>query len=255
MAQWRDTGVSAEVAYETSFGELPAGTTYLHYPPLPATEMEAKSVDLRKNVTTVKRKDGTEVKALQVDNQTFQVTTQYTSSSGYMPTLLPVFLDPELLDVTKYDLPLYNGLIRRVSQKGLYAEYNKRTAKGAAAWKAELAALSEADDTYSRSTTRMRYGYSVGRVSGPMLVASRVWQDALQLELSSKNTALAELIETAIVQGDNSSNANQFSGFSTLVTTNTTDKSSTTITIQNIRDMIRTCREAKGHPNLFVTVF
>jgi hypothetical protein len=170
-----------------------------------------------------------------------------------MPTLLPVYLDPELTDVCRKDFPLYSGLIKKVTNRGLFAEYNKVTTRSTAAWKAQLAALDESDDTYTRATTLMKFAYAIGRISGPMLIASQVWKDALALEVMNKRYALAQLIETAIIEGNAGSDADSFSGFSTLVTTNTTNMSSTKITIEQLRLMIRTCRLANGHPDLFVT--
>jgi hypothetical protein len=99
----------------------------------------------------------------------------------------------------------------------------------------------------------MKFAYAIGRISGPMLIASQVWKDALALEVMNKRYALAQLIETAIIEGNAGSDADSFSGFSTLVTTNTTNMSSTKITIEQLRLMIRTCRLANGHPDLFVT--
>jgi len=242
-----DGSVVAAAAYQASFGDLPDRTVYKHFPPT-KDAVGGRNID----ATVESKSTKFEVKALTTDGQVYATGTSYTSTSGSLPTLLPIYLDPTITDITRFKTPMYSGVLKKVTNRGLYADFNKLTAKGAAAFKAEDAALTEADDTYSRVTKPIKYIYSVGRVTGPMLAAMKEYQDAMRLEVTNKRQALAEHLEKQICRGT-ANDSNGFEGFVDLVTTNTTDASSATITIANMRTDIRTVREAYGNVDLIVT--
>src|SRR3972149_11499207 len=78
-------------------------------------------------------------------------TTLSTYSAGTLPVLIPVYVDPEIIDLTRRATPLVE-LIPRVTNYGRTAEYNQITALGSAKALPEDSALAEADDTYVRRT-------------------------------------------------------------------------------------------------------
>jgi len=80
--------------------------------------------------------------------------------------MIPIYVDPRLVDTTRKETPLVE-LIPRVTNQGMYAEYNKITAKGSAYTAAEDAALPDVSDTYDRASTAIKFLYSVGRITGP----------------------------------------------------------------------------------------
>jgi len=257
MVRFSNIGLSEgmeDVAYKSSFGDLPNKTVYKYYPPLSTDiEMTGKNIDLVKSASEGK----VEGKALTTVSDIYASGTSYTATSGSLPVMIPIYLDPQITDRTKFDTPLYNGLIKKVTNRGLYADYNVMTAKGAATFKAEDAALAEADDTYGRETKPIKFCYSVGRVTGPALAAMAEFVNARDLEVQNKHQALAEKLEKQICQGTNT-DATGFSGFYDLVTTNTADLSSTTVTLDKLRTGIRTARaptstRGLGHPDLIVT--
>jgi len=156
--------------------------------------------------------------------------------------MVPVFLDPRVVDVTRKFTPLVE-LIPRVTNQGLTADYNKITAKGAAFTAAEDAALSENDDTYDRASTAIKYLYSVGRVTGQAQAAYPSYilegfqptgaglgagspfspsgaPNAKQLEVLMKARSLREKEEDLIVNGDASTTATEFSGIVKLQSNN-----------------------------------
>ena len=243
-----------DAVYRSGFGNMPNKTVYKHYP----LKQETKAIDFVRDAWERKNLDKLEVKALTTTSQVFATGTNYYTTSGSVPTLIPIYLDPEIMDRTKWDTPLYNGLIKKVTNRGLYADYVYMSARGASAFKAEDAALPEADDTYSRAVTAIKFAYATGRISGPMLAASAEFQNMLQVEIANKHQSLAEMLEKQICQGTTGGDSGGFSGFLNLVSTNYTNLSSTTVTVAYLRTSLKTCRQPTssrgvGHPDLMVT--
>lgn len=208
-------------------------------------------------------------------------TTLSTYSAGTLPVLIPVYVDPEIVDLTRRATPLVE-LIPRVTNFGKTADYNQISVIASAQALGEDAALTEQDDTYVRRSIAIKYLYSVGRVTGPMFAASKQYLasggyvDALSLEVKNKTLALKRLEEAMILLGDsvtdwtepvNSttiSGANSFDGLYQLITdansngdggssSYKTDNAGANLTITQLRTAIRTCRTAGGEPNLIVT--
>jgi len=185
-----------------------------------------------------------------MQKQSIETTTGGAGTAGY--ALIPVYVDPEIVDQTRYLTPLVELIPRRAS-KGLTYDYNKITAKGGAKWKAEDAAQLEDTDTYDRGSVSMKYGYSVGRVTGPAIAAMRGYNDAMQLDLSVKTQALKELEEDTIINGDSSTYPTEYDGLINSITTNTTNKSSNYVTLADIRAELATTFNARGMVTLAVT--
>jgi hypothetical protein len=210
-------------------------------------------------------------------------TTLSTYSAGTLPVLIPVYVDPEIVDLTRRATPLVE-LIPRVTNYGRTADYNQITSISSGAFVPEDSALSDQNDSYTRRSVTIKYLVSVGRVTGPMFAASKQYLssggyvDALSLEVKNKTLALKRLEEAAILLGDattdwtepvNSSTitaAYSFDGLYNLITganasglalggssTYLTDMAGAAISIPKIREVIRKCRTAGGEPNLIVT--
>lgn len=257
-----------ELRYQVSFGNTPNKTTYLYCPPSwNEDEYKSQKIDRRPQIAEqVKSFLGLkpvteETKALTTTSPLFAIGTSYSSTSGSIPVLVPTIVDATLYDFTRRDTPLANGLIPRVTNYGLFADYIKRTALPSAKWKAEGAPVTSAESTYTRAAQPMKFMYATAEISGPLLITSRVWQSVLSLETEAQYRSLKELEENTIINGYPTSgdaggtytDANAFTGLINGITTNYTNKSGAMFTIQNLRDAIRTIREAKGHPNLIVT--
>ena len=207
-------------------------------------------------------------------------TTLATYAAGTLPVLIPVYVDPEIVDLTRRATPLVE-LIPRVTNYGKTADYNQISAIATAQVLAEDASMTEQNDTYVRKSQPVRYLYSIGRVTGPMFAASKQYLasggyvDALSLEVKNKTIAMKRLEEAMILLGDsvaawtepvNSTSmnaANSFDGLWQLISNANsngyggsssyrTDNAGTPITIAAIRTAIRTCRTAGGEPNLMV---
>lgn len=200
-------------------------------------------------------------------------------------SLIPIYVDPVIVDLTRRLTPLVE-LIPRVTNYGKTADYNQVTARGVVGFRTEDASLDEANDTYARRSTGIKYHYEVGRVTGPMLAASRQYLsnqyiDALNLEVRQKTVTFRYVEEDALLNGDatatrtayggaasggDASNyAAEFSGFHKLVTTNSNapiSGANTDVSIADLRKAVRLARTAgesttlgQGDPNLMVTDF
>lgn len=208
-------------------------------------------------------------------------TTLSTYAAGTLPVLIPVYVDPEIVDLTRRATPLVE-LIPRVTNYGKQADYNQITSIGTAQALAEDSSVTEQNDAYTRRSVSIRYLYSVGRVTGPMFAASKQYLasggyvDAVSLEVKNKTLALKRLEEAMILLGDSQTNwvepvnsttiiaANSYDGLWNLIsnanscnlggsTSYRTDLAGVAISLTAIRTAIRTCRTAGGEPNLVVT--
>jgi len=200
------------------------------------------------------------------------------AAAGTLPVLIPVYVDPEIVDLTRRATPLVE-LIPRVTNYGKTADYNQITAIATAQVLGEDAAVTEQEDSYTRRSVLVKYLYSVGRVTGPMFAASKQYLsaggyvDALSLEVKNKTLAMKRLEEAMILLGDTNadwtepvngttmSSTNSYDGLwrligSTVVggsTSYRTDNAGAAISISAIRTAIRTSRTSGGEPNLLVT--
>jgi len=207
-------------------------------------------------------------------------TTLSTYAAGTLPVLIPVYVDPEIVDLTRRATPLVE-LIPRVTNYGKTADYNQITVITSAQALAEDASLTEQNDTYVRRSISIRYLYSVGRVTGPMFAASKQflasggYVDALSLEVKNKTIALKRLEESMLLLGDSQTNwtepvnsttitaANSYDGLYQLITNANsngfggnssyrTDMAGAALSISKLRIGIRTARTSGGEPNLIV---
>jgi hypothetical protein len=242
-----------QLTYQMSFGNMPHGTVYLDR--LSGFFDQAKSIDRREDIKQ-------EIKALTTSSNLFATGTNYTSTSGSIPVLVPTVVDSNLYDVTFRKTPLASGLLPRVTNNGLFADYVARTALSTAKWRAESGALPSAESTYTRYAKAMSFCYAVAELSGPLMVASQVWQNALKNETEGQYRSLKELEENTIINGNPTSadvsggvtDAKAFKGLINSITTNYTNGATTAkVTLASLRDAIRTIREAKGDPDLIVT--
>lgn len=175
--------------------------------------------------------------------------------------MIPVFLDPRIVDESRKRTPLVE-LFPRVTNLGMFADFNNITAKGAAFTAAEDGAFAETDDTIDRSSVPIKFLYSVGRVTGPALAGQPAFvldgfqgsgsglggsafgdvasPNAMQFRIITASRALKELEESLIVNGDASTTATEFSGIVKLQsTTNVVDLSSTALVFDDLEQAVQ----------------
>jgi len=191
-------------------------------------------------------------------------------TAGY--AMVPIFVDPRVTDTTRKYTPIVE-LVTRVTNQGMYADYNVITAKGGAFTAMEDAALNETNTTYDRNSTQIKFIYSVGRVTGPSIAAMPAWSlggltpaggatgafndqnatNAKQMEVLVKTREIREKEESLIINGDASSDATQFSGIIKLMsTTNTVGKSTSAMALDDIDTAIQNAFDDGGRPNLAI---
>jgi hypothetical protein len=232
-------------SYTKSFGSMPDGMCYLD---------AMKGYDMRKDI----RKGMMDVVKAQSISGLSAGTTDLS--------LIPIYVDPSIVDVTRRLTPLVE-LIPRVTNYGRTADFNQLTQRGYVGFRPEDAALNESDDTYVRSSVPIKFNYMVGRVTGPMLSASRQYLsaqyiDALNLEVRNKTISLRYNEENILVNGNAGTNPNEFTGILNYTGLQETDLTGAAISIADLRSIIRKARTAndsatlgQGDPNLIVTDF
>jgi len=109
------------------------------------------------------------------------IDTQTGGAGTAGTALIPVYVDPSVVDRTNRMTPLTELLPRR-AVRGLTYDYIPLTAKGGAQWNFEDAALADQVDTYNRTSVAIKFLYSVGRITGPSIAAMRGFIDPTALE-------------------------------------------------------------------------
>lgn len=200
------------------------------------------------NPSLDKRADGWSFKEAFEDVQKYTSTgTGGAGTAGY--ALIPVYVDPDIIDRTRREIPFIEMCARRAVQ-GLTYDYNAITTLTNAVTLAEDASLDDLTDVYDRFSTTMTYIYSTGRVSGPTIAARRGYVDALNLEVQNRTIGMKRYEDSLCLQATGTSP--EMSSLHDLITTNTTALSGA-LTISALRTEITQCRDAGGVINLLVT--
>jgi len=248
-----DSNVPNEFAvdglFQRSFGKtMPHGHIYMDV----LGDVEAKSRFNEKTQKEIKSMEMEVKAALQTDSPLFATGTNFSGTSGSIPVLHPIWVDEKLYDKTSRNYPLASGVIPRVANRGIFATVVKRTALPTAAWRAQGAAQPSDASTYSMSTVPIKAIYSAGELGG-LFMADNTWLDRVAMEKEAHMKAVTALLESTIISGNASTTPAGFSGFSTLVTTNTSNQSGNPIALSTIDTEIVACIEKNGDPDVIVT--
>jgi hypothetical protein len=197
------------------------------------------------------------------------------SLAGTGSNLVPVYVDPQIVDLTRKATPLVE-LVPRVANRGKSVDFNQITALGDVGFKPEDAPLADSSDTYARKTENIRFLYTVGRVTGPLMAASAEYIDSFSQEVLMKTKQLRYYEEHGLLNGVQSASsttgagvpfngsaydgllAQQAGSTTSNATTYTTDSNVTNgsalaLTIQQIRADITAARNNGGEPKLIIT--
>ncbi len=247
--------------YVVSFLDTPDCTIYSN-----PMGIQMKGVEYSGSTTV----DALREKLGQVALKALSTTAGGAGTAGF--AMVPISVDPRVVDVTRKYTPVVE-LVTRVTNQGMFADYNKLTAKGGAFTAAEDAALNETDTTYDRESTQIKFIYAIGRVTGPAIAAMPTWilegltsaggatgpfndavgTNAKQLEVLVKTREVREKEESLIINGDASTDATQFSGIVKLMgATNTVDKNTSAISLDDIDTAVQNAFDDGGRPNLAI---
>jgi len=236
-----------QAAYSTTFGNLKSKTRYWD---------PSSGMDLRQHAG---------LKALNTE-------TGGAGTAGF--AMIPVYLSPLVVDESRKRTPLVE-LLPRVTNLGMFADWNNIEEKGAGFTAAEDAAFGESDDTIDRHSIPIKFLYSVGRVTGPSQAAQPAFvlqgfqgtgsglggsafsdvnaPNAQQFRVLTAARAIKELEESLIVNGDASTDATEFSGIVKLQgTENVTDKSATALVLRDIDDTVQKAFDDGGNVKLAI---
>ena len=253
--------MEVEGTYFSSFGNLPSGTRY--YDPMNGLDKKSSAELVTKNNPVFKA---------------LETTSGGAGTAGY--ALVPVFVDPRLVDRSRKETPLAT-ILPRVTNRGITADYNVITAKGGAFTAAEDASLTETTTTYARESKSIKYLYAVGRVTGQAIAAipgynldsiqgtsdylgstfgSAAASNALQQEVLVKTREIKELEENLLINGNSTTsgvagnpNGSEFDGIISLQgTTNQLDLAAAALTLTSIDDAVKLAYDNGGRPNIAI---
>lgn len=252
-------------AYAQSFGAMRHGTAYQRVNVKSfATGKVSYEQDSREQLNS----------AFKVGLKAHNTQSGGAGTAGF--AMIPVYVDPKIVDITRKYTPLVEA-IPRVTNLGITADYNRITAKGGAYTAIEDAALPETNTTYERASTPIKYLYAVGRVTGQSQAAQPSYllmgmnpaggatgpfndataPNALQQEVLVKARELRELEENLLINGNATTsgiagnpNGTEFSGMVTLMgATNTVDKNTTALSLDDVSASVQKAFDAGGRPN------
>lgn len=243
-------------AYESSFGDMPEKKAYVN----PWMDVDARE----------ELKDAIEKGINKVNKKALSTSTGGSGTAGN--AMIPVYVDPRIIDTTRKYTPLVEA-IPRVTNQGLTADYNQITSKGNAVTASEDAALSDQTDSTTRKSKSIKFVYSVGRVTGPARASYPSYilegmqsegsglagstfspqsaPNAKQLKVILRSRALREKEEDLILNGDSSTDSTEFDGIvAQQSTTNQVDKSSSAVGYDDVETAVRNAYDSSGRPNM-----
>ena len=242
FSQTELTNGGAGYAFDATFGKMGIQENEVYFNPMQGID---KRVEMGKSYAASLTKD-----------------PSFNTVSGGTVTsygLMPSFFDSAIVDRTVRATPLVR-LMPRKAVRGRAYVYNARTAKAVptngtagSGFKGDDAALAEDVDTYTATSTVMKYAYVVGRVTGPALASGAGFLNLLAEDIKIKTAELNEILENEIVNGATATNALGFNGLRAAITTNSVSSATAAITLDNLRTDFNTVFQANGQVDLVVT--
>lgn len=207
------------------------------------------------------------------------LTTTSAGGGTAGQAMVPVGLDPLLVDQERRETPM-REITQRVSNMGITADWNERTARSRGKSYLELAALADNSNTLDRYTKSIKYYYAVGRTSGPAQASvppglfeqysSTNYANATQLEVAMQTSNLAQGEEIDMISGNpggtyagantdtgydaDSVSATSMYGIKSQVSNeNQDDQAGAAITLGDVEDLLNLCWEDGGKTSLMLT--
>lgn len=120
MATFGNTlNVNAGSAYELSFGNMPEGTVYSGGVDSTAYKSNDRREVLRKRQAQLIQKERTS------STDEYASGTLYSTTSGNLPVLIPIYVDSSIINLVRKETPVYDMLPKRVYCP-IFANGNKR---------------------------------------------------------------------------------------------------------------------------------
>lgn len=256
-----------KAVYQNTFYGVEDGTVYAD--PV-GSVMQSHKFDLKSSFATDMRQEWSD----RIDENLTQLKSMGTTVGGTGLTdkvLIPIAYRNELVDLTKKQTPI-SFVIRSVTNQGIVAPYKQVTAKPTAFFALENATLNSSDPTFDVLSENIKYMYAKGSVTGPLNAAAPGYNlmgtmppqnsdprgsfgntnagNANQLNILLQARALLELEEETLINGDKSTNAEEFDGIVAIMsTTNTVAKSSTALDLDDFVTAARYAYDDGGYVN------
>lgn len=268
MVQFGNTmDVNADVKYNNSFYGVENDTVYAD--PV-GTVMQSPDFDLKSSFSVDMRKKWAD----RIESNLAQLKSMATDVGGTGLTdnvLVPIAYRNELVDLTRKQTPI-SFVIRSVTNKGIVAPFKQVTTKPTAFFARENATLASSDPNFDVLSETIKYMYAKGSVTGPLNAAAPGYNlmgtmppqsgdprgqfgnvnatNANQINILLQARALLELEEETLINGDKTTNPEEFDGIvSILGTTNTVDKNSTPLDLDDYITAARNAYEDGGYVN------
>ena len=185
--------------------------------------------------------------------------------------LIPIAYKNELVDLTRKQTPI-SFVIRSVTNQGIVAPYKQVTSKPTAFFARENATLVSSDPNFDVLSETIKYMYAKGSVTGPLNKAAPGYNlmgvmppqnadprgsfgnsnagNANQMNILLQARALLELEEETLINGDKSTNTEEFDGIVAIMsTTNTVDKNTSALSLDDFALAARYAYEDGGYVN------
>lgn len=189
----------------------------------------------------------------------YDSATSYSASDGYLPVLIPIWVSPDIVNLSQAETPVY-AMLPKIAVRGKFYDFNKRLKPSTNAyWGVENGPVDDYTDTYSRTVVAMKYAYARGGVTGQMQVHARNYIDMEREVIKNRTADLLQLIETEILAA--SASTNGFNGMGATISTNDTTLSAS-LALSDLRTSINYCKlggktystQYKGKkPNMIIT--
>lgn len=259
--------INAEQTYNNSFYGVENDTVYAD----PAgTVMQSPNFDLKSSLAVDMRKEWSE----RIDENLTQLKSMGTDVGGTGLTdnvLIPIAYRNELVDLTRKQTPI-SFVIRSVTNRGIVAPYKQVTSKPTAFFARENATLTSSDPDFDVLSENIKYMYAKGSTTGPLNAAAPGYNlmgtmppqsgdprgsfgnasasNANQINILLQAKSLLELEEETLINGDKSTNPEEFDGIVTIMgTTNTVDKNSSALDLDDYITAARFAYEDGGYVN------
>lgn len=268
MANFGNTiDIDATQKYRNTFGDTPNDTVYAD----PAgSVMQSPDFDLKSAFSMDKRQEW----AKRVEENLTQLKSMGTTVGGTGLTdnvLIPISYKNELIDLTRKQTPI-SFVIRSVTNQGIVAPYKQVTSKPTAFFARENAILTASDPVFDVLSENIKYMYAKGSVTGPLNAAAPGFNlmgvmppqnadprgsfgnsnagNANQINILLQARALLELEEETLINGDKSTNTEEFDGIVAIMsTTNTVDKNTSALGLDDFTLAARYAYEDGGYVN------
>jgi hypothetical protein len=268
MAIFGETNnINAEAKYDNTFYGVENNTVYAD--PVGSVN-QSHSFDLKSAFSVDMRSEW----SARVEENLTQLKSMGTGVGGTGLTdnvLIPIAYRNELVDLTKKQTPI-SFVIRSVTNKGIVAPYKQVTSKPTAFFAAENATLATSDPNFDVLSENIKYMYAKGSVTGPLNSAAPSYNlmgtmppqsgdprgqfgnanasNANQLNILLQARALLELEEETLINGDKTTNPEEFDGIvSIMSTTNTVAKSASALDLDDYVTAARYAYEDGGYVN------